>query len=310
MDNPPTRCHLPGMALRSGSATASFRRSPARWLPALAILLTGLVAPAGRLPFAAPRHAVWQVYAIRYATVPDFPLHWLVAGADSTRKADIAMTFWLLRDPTGHCVLVDAGFYREAFLRSWKPVGFVRPTEALERIGVRPDSVSDLVLTHVHWDHLDGADLFPNARVWIQRDEYEHYVAEGGVPADEGIDSVHAALLAGLRRDGRLVFIEGDGREILPGITAYPGGKHTFASQYLAVRTAKRTVVIASDNIYLYENLDRRLPIAQTLDAKSNLAAQRRMMRLASARRLVVPGHDPAVFERFRRIAPDVVAIE
>jgi glyoxylase-like metal-dependent hydrolase (beta-lactamase superfamily II) len=58
--------------------------------------------------------------------------------------------------------------------------------------------------------------------------------------------------------------------------------------------------VLASDNLYLYENLDRRLPIAQTLDAESNVAAQGRMLELASDRRLIVPGHDPAVFERFR----------
>jgi glyoxylase-like metal-dependent hydrolase (beta-lactamase superfamily II) len=300
------------MAISHGSAMCPGRRQPApvRCLLALAILLLGLAGPASRVLFAAPHDSVWQVYAIRYATVPGFPLDALVAGADSARKVDIAMTFWLLRGPGGRCVLVDAGFYRRAFLDSWKPADFVRPSEALERIGVSPDSVGDLILTHIHWDHLDGADLFPNARVWIQRDEYEHYVGERGAPAHEGIDSVDAAMLAGLRREGRVTFVEGDGQEILPGVTAYTGGRHTFASQYLGVRTAKGTVVIASDNVYLYENLDRHLPIAQTLDAKSNLEAQRRMRRIASAGRLIVPGHDPAVFQRFRHIAPGVVIIE
>jgi len=52
------------------------------------------------------------------------------------------------------------------------------------------------------------------------------------------------------------------------------------------------------------------VPIAQTLDATANLAAQDRMKRIASDPRLIVPGHDPAVFQRFHGDAPDVVRIE
>ena len=99
------------------------------------------------------------------------------------------------------------------------------------------------------------------------------------------------------------------GVKLLPGITAYTGGKHTFASQYVGVRTAKGTVVVASDNCYLYENLDKHRPIAQTLDARSNLAAQDRMKRLASKPQWIVPGHDPGVFKRFPGVGVGVVAI-
>ena len=60
-----------------------------------------------------------------------------------------------------------------------------------------------------------------------------------------------------------------------------------------------RTAIIASDNAYLYENLRDRRPIAQTLDSLSNLRAQARMLELASEPKLVVPGHDPAVFTTF-----------
>jgi glyoxylase-like metal-dependent hydrolase (beta-lactamase superfamily II) len=240
----------------------------------------------------------WSAYAIRYATLPAFPVSALVAGADTTRTLDIAMMFWLLQGPGGHRVLVDAGFYRRKFLDSWKIADYVRPSEALQRFGVSPDSVTDVIISHVHWDHLDGADLFPNARLWIQRAEYEHHVLDG-TPADAAIDSVDAAMLSSLRKAGRVKLVEGDAQEILPGIVAYTGGKHTFASQYVSVRLAKARAVIASDNMYLDENLDKHVPIAATLDAKSNLAAQDRMEKLASAPRLIVPGHDPAVFQRF-----------
>jgi glyoxylase-like metal-dependent hydrolase (beta-lactamase superfamily II) len=258
----------------------------------------------------APREPAWRIHAIRYATIPAFPVRALVAGADSTRTLDIAMMFWLMQGPGGRRVLVDAGFYRQKFLDSWKPRDFVRPSEALRRFGVPPDSVTDVIISHVHWDHLDGADLFPNARVWIQREEYEYYVARDGTPAHAAIDSLDAAMLAGLMKAGRVTLVEHDGEEIMPGVTAYTGGKHTFASQYVGVRTAGGTVVIASDNVYLYENLERHAAIAQTLDATSNLAAQDRMKKLASSPRLIVPGHDPAVFQRFPSAGPGVAKVE
>jgi glyoxylase-like metal-dependent hydrolase (beta-lactamase superfamily II) len=281
---------------------------PRPWVFAAALACAWLAAEGPAL--AAPPPPVWRIHAIRYATIPSFPVRALVSGADSTRTLDIAMMFWLLEGPGDRRVLVDAGFYRPKFVTSWKPADFVKPSEALERLGVAPKSIQDIIVSHVHWDHLDGADLFPNARVWIQGEEYDYYVGAGGVPAHPAIDSLDAAMLAGLMKAGRVQRVAGDAQEILPGITAYTGGKHTFASQYVSVHIAKGTAVIASDNLYLYENLERHRPIAQTLDSTSNLAAQERMTRIASDPRLIVPGHDPAVFQRFPGDHPGTVRIE
>jgi glyoxylase-like metal-dependent hydrolase (beta-lactamase superfamily II) len=268
------------------------------------------IAGASHRATAAPREPLWHVYAIRYASIPGFHVSDLVAGADTTRTLDIAMMFWLLEGPGGRRVLVDAGFYRQKFLDSWKPADYRRPSDAVQSFGIAPDSITDVIISHIHWDHLDGADLFPRARIWIQREEYAYYVGADGVPLHSAIDTVDAAMLAQMNRAGRVQRVEGDGREIFPGLTAYTGGKHTFASQYVGVRTAKGTVIVASDNCYLYENLDLHRPIAQTLDSTSNLAAQSRMEKLASERRLIVPGHDPAVFTRFHSVQPGIVAIE
>ncbi len=251
----------------------------------------------------------YEVYAVRYGTVQGFPVRGLIAGADSSRRMDIAMTVWLLRGNARN-VLVDAGFYRDKFVKRWKPVDFVMPSEAVARAGVRPEEVTDIIVSHIHWDHADGLDLFPNARIWIQKDEYQHHVGAQGGALDRAIDADDAQMLAELARKGRVNQVDGDSTEIIPGITGYTGGKHTFASQFATVRTSGGTAVIASDNAYLYENLDKRRPIAQTLDSLSNLRAQERMMRLASSPRLIVPGHDPAVFVRFSKPGHGVARIE
>jgi glyoxylase-like metal-dependent hydrolase (beta-lactamase superfamily II) len=273
---------------------------------ALFPLLAGMV---GAQPSADPvQAAAYEVYAVRYGTIAAFPVAGLVAGADTARRMDIAMMVWVLKAADGRVVLVDAGFYRQKFLDQWKPASHTRPSDALAALGIAPGNVTDIVVTHVHWDHVDGVDLFPNARIWLQRDEYEYYVRDDG--NQRAIDPDDAKMLAEFRAAGRVALVDGDGREIIPGITVYTGGKHTYASQYVGVRTAAGTVVVASDNCYLYENLERRAAIAQTLDAASNLAAQDRMRQLAGEMRLIVPGHDPAVFERFPEPGRGVAKIE
>jgi glyoxylase-like metal-dependent hydrolase (beta-lactamase superfamily II) len=256
--------------------------------------------------------SAYEVYAVRYARELDVPVSELVEGAEPGRKLDIAMIFWVLKGPAGRTVLVDAGFHRARLLRRKGIADYTRPDKALGRLGIRPEEVTDVIVTHMHWDHADGIDLFPKAQVWIQKDEFNYYTREAkqqrGHDGNDDLDEVSAIVKLNTR--GRVRLVDGDAREILPGVTVYTGGRHTFASQYVGVNTKAGRVVIASDNLYLYENLDKHVPITQTFDAKSNLAAQDRMKRLATSPRLIVPGHDPEVFVRFPKPGNGVARVE
>jgi glyoxylase-like metal-dependent hydrolase (beta-lactamase superfamily II) len=267
--------------------------------------LRGLEARAGEPP-------AYEVYAVRYARLLDFPVSALVQGAERGRKLDIAMTLWVLKGPDGRTALVDAGFYRPRLMQRPGIADYTRPDRALGRLGIKPEDVTDVIVTHMHWDHADGVDLFPKARVWIQEDEYTYYTRgakpPGGKDGDTELD--HVSALVKLNAQGRVHLVDGDAREIFPGVTVYTGGRHTFASQYVGVNTKAGRVVIASDNLYLYENLDKNVPIGSTFDAKANLAAQDRMKQLAASPRLIVPGHDPDVFVRFPNPGNGVARVE
>ncbi len=253
----------------------------------------------------------YEVYAIRYATLPDFPVAALVKGADPGRKLDIAMTVWLIQG-NGRNVLVDSGFYRDQFFKQWKVNDFVKPSEAVAQLGLKPEDITDVIITHMHWDHADGMDLFPKARIWLQKDEYAYYTGEAwqGKGTHGGIDPDDVLALVRLNMEGRVGLVNGDAQEIIPGITCYIGGKHTYQSQYVGVTGKSGTVILASDNMYLYENLDKHVPIAASLDLDSNLRAQDRMRQLAASPGLIIPGHDPAVFTRFAKVSERVVKIE
>ncbi len=290
-------------------------RLPMRSTRALRRLVPSLISAATLLAACASAHtpaaspSTWHAYAVRFGALANFPVRGLIAGSDSSRRIDAALMVWPLQAANGDIVLVDAGFTRQKFITQWKPRDYVTPDSALRRAGFDPGRVSDIIISHIHWDHADGVERFPGARIWLQRDEFEHYVGTDGSAKDRAIDPDVAAMYRRLFDAGRVHFVEGDSAEVRPGIRAFTGGKHTFASEYVSVSTPGGTVVIASDNAYLYENLERTRPIAQTLDSLSNLRAQRRMLQLAARPGLVVPGHDPEVFNRFPRAGEGSVAI-
>lgn len=277
----------------------------------MTIRLLALMMLAAIVNAAAPQSPPYEVYAIRFGVLPAFRVSGLVAGADPSRTLDIPVMVWLLKGADGRRILVDSGFYRQKFVDRWKVRDFRSPADAVAAAGVKPEEVTDVIITHAHWDHVDGADLFPNATVWIQRDEYRYYTGEAWHARNThgGIDDEDMQMLLKINVAGRLRFVDGDDREPIPGIRCYTGGRHTWASQYVTANAAGGLVVLASDNIYLYENLEKHAPIAQTLDAAANLQAQDRIRALASSSGAIVPGHDPAVFERFTRVADGIVRI-
>ena len=168
--------------------------------------------------------------------------------------------------------------------------------------GVNPEEVTDVVISHAHWDHMGGIDLFPKANVWIQKDEFRYYTGEAWQPGGDhgGIDPDDVQELVRLNTEGRLRLVDGDNVEILPGIRAYTGARHTFASQYLRV-DGNPPFVLASDSVYLYRNLAEHKPSAtfSKADYPLNIKNQERMIQLAGSPDRVVPGHDALQFQKF-----------
>lgn len=243
----------------------------------------------------------YSIDAIRYGVSPGVPVSELVVNGPKNQKVDIAMVVWLIRGG-GHTILFDSGFHRDTFLKEFPMQDYLRPDEAVKTAGVNPEDVTDIVISHAHWDHMGGIDLFPKATVWIQRDEYRYYTGEAWQKDGKhgGIDPADVLALVKLNTAGRVRFVDGDNVEIFPGITAYTGSRHTYDSQYLRV-AGHPTYVLASDNAYFYMNLSAHLASATFSDADhaANIAQQRRMAELAGSPDRVVPGHDMLQFRRF-----------
>ena len=260
---------------------------------AMALLCTTLLG-AGTTP-------EYSIDAIRYADSPHDPVADLVIGGPKDETVDTIYAIWLIRGG-GRNILFDSGFHRARWFKEWTIKNYLQPDKAVALAGVKPEEITDVVISHAHWDHLGGIDLFPKATVWIQREEYRYYTADAWQPGGDhgGIDPEDIQELVRLNTAGRVRLIEGDDVELFPGIRAYTGGRHTFASQYLRVE-GHPPFVLASDNVYLYRNLIEHKPSAtfSESDYPANLANQKRMIELAGSLERVIPGHDALQTQKY-----------
>jgi len=249
--------------------------------------------------FAVASTPEYSIRAIRYASAEDDVAD-LVMGAPH-EKMNLAMVVWLIRGG-GRNILFDSGYHRDTFLKEFPSTEYIRPDETVKLAGVQPEEITDIVISHAHWDHMGGIDLFPKATVWIQKEEFRYYTGDAWQPGGDhgGIDPEDAQELVKLNTEGRLRLVDGDNVQLFPGIRAYTGGRHTYASQYLCVEGTP-TFVLASDNLYLYRNLAEHKASATFSDADhaANIRNQDRMVQLAGSFDRVVPGHDALQFQKF-----------
>jgi glyoxylase-like metal-dependent hydrolase (beta-lactamase superfamily II) len=252
----------------------------------------------------------YQVYALKYLAGGKGPAKNGVVGANPKDSIDVTFMVWLLKGENGRNILVDAGYLDTVKIR-WK--GYIRPDSLLERINVYPSDITDVIMTHPHYDHIGGINLFPKAIVWMQKDDFDYFVGEAWHDKETSkyYRKNDVRNIIEINLQGRLKLVKGDDIEIMPGIRVYIGSKHSFENMYLLVNSNSKTnkILIASDAIWFYYQLDNLLPATLCLDPVAYVAALKRMKTLVSNPDLIIPGHDNLVFSKFPKVAEGVVKI-
>lgn len=238
----------------------------------------------------------YEIYAIRYAHMPRKRRDNFLCGDPHDAPMPMDFFVWLLKSPT-RCILVDTGFNaRTAAIRQRELLRC--PIEALADLEVRPEDVTDVIITHLHYDHAGNLDKLPRARFHIQDAEVEyatgrcmcHGVLRHAYSVDDVVELVRRVY------DDRVVFHDGDG-EVAEGVRLLHIGGHTKGLQSVQVQTARGKVVLASDASHYYENIERSRPFPIVFNVADMLRGYARLHAAASSPDHIVPGHDPRVLE-------------
>jgi glyoxylase-like metal-dependent hydrolase (beta-lactamase superfamily II) len=250
--------------------------------------------------------STYEVYALRYCSRANersdaFYQYHLYHEPDGEIGMDYY--FWLVRS-VDRVVLVDTGFNAERGAALGRNQD-THPRELLSRMGVSPEDVDHVILSHAHYDHVGNLGLFPNATFSMARSEFEFWT---GPLSRKNIlckvvDEDDIAELQRVNAEGRMHFVDGP-EEILPGITVTPLPGHTPGQMITRIATAAGDLVLASDAAHYYEEIDQDRPFTFFHDIEKMFVSYETLRELeAEPGVTVIAGHDPRDGIEFETVA-------
>ena len=254
----------------------------------------------------------YEIFAIKYGHHPRKASENFLGGDPHDDPMPLDYFVWAVRNEE-RTIVLDTGFDPDVAIRRGRQT--TRPIpEGLAAVGIDVASVTDVVISHMHYDHAGNVPIFAGAKFHIQDAEMAfctgrcmcHPVMRYPFEAQD------VQAVVGKVFEGRVAFHEGEA-ELAPGITLHKLGGHTKGLQVMRVKTQRGHVVLASDAAHLYANLDRNHPFPVVVDVDDYLEGLATVRKLATSRAHIVPGHDPLVLKQYpaaRNGVADIVRLD
>lgn len=245
-----------------------------------------------------PDNEVYEVYAVRYATRAARRRDNFIGGDPHDADMPLDYYVWLVRNAQ-RAVVVDMGFTAE--IAAKRKRDYLRtPREGLELLGVDTHSVQQVIVTHLHYDHVGCYADFPAANFHLQDDEMtyatgrymRHTRFNHGYEVDDVVGMVRLVY------KNRVVFHAGSA-DIASGLSVHRIGGHTRGLQCVRVFTQRGWVVLASDASHFYEHMEQTRCFPTVFNVGEMVDGYETLRRLADSKDHIIPGHDPLVMQRY-----------
>jgi glyoxylase-like metal-dependent hydrolase (beta-lactamase superfamily II) len=211
----------------------------------------------------------YSIWVLEFCYMLEVPKGMVTHGSFNEGFVRMPFCYTVLKGH-GQVALIDVGFsYKEHgqdLARTFNMLNWRSPSVVLAECGLTPQDITTVFLTHAHFDHMGAIDDFPNAKFYIQERELAKWVwaltldrrFRWLLGSTDPRDIVRAVELA---REGRLVSIDGDRENMIPGVDLHAAfDTHTWGSMYVKVRSeaaraASEGWIFAGDLIYSFTNL-------------------------------------------------------
>lgn len=221
---------------------------------------------------------------------------------DDRMRIELASRSLLVRGD-GRTILVDNGNGNK-FSEKLKDIYRLDVSESdlltsLARHGVKPEDVTDVILTHLHFDHAGGSTIrqdgtlipaFPKARYYVQRKQWE----QSQTPTEKDRASFMPDDFLPLKNHGVLEFLDGGG-ELFPGIDLLVCDGHTTAQQLPRLSDGETTLLFCCDLVPTASHVP--LPYVMAYDLRPLVTIDEKKLLLGRAAEeewLLFLQHDPA----------------
>ena len=239
---------------------------------------------------------MYKIYPLKVAEAiePEPRIFYL---GDCSNTIKLYTYFWLIKGE-GRTILVDTGFSFEdgrTINPGIKQTKDEHPLFQLKKQNVEPGNVTDVIITHIHWDHLSSViDNFINAKIYVQEKDIKYVL---NPPHPWFSKFVFIETIKKLTSDfkKRVYLISGD-KEIIPGIFVFLVGGHTPGSQAVKIKTDSGDAVITGDVVFTYRNIENDIPVGFNSNLEECFLAMKRIRNEAD---IILPNHDPDILTRY-----------
>lgn len=264
--------------------------------------------------------AQYSMWLVQNGVMEEFPRSGLFYGAHNGGTMEVPLGYVVL-EGEGHVALVDTGYkyleYGQQLADQFGVTNWRSPAELLGRLGLAPEDVDTLLVTHAHWDHMGHLAAFPNATIHLQQHELDGWIRALSLPPRHGFlqggvdpSDFHHLLERSLM--GQVRLHDGPVRDVLPGVhldTAHD--THTHGSQFVVVEADNSadpgTWVLVGDAVFALPNLIGMdgegvfVPVGQATGSQTAVLEvfDRILDHTGRDPYRVVPQHDMDAYDRF-----------
>jgi glyoxylase-like metal-dependent hydrolase (beta-lactamase superfamily II) len=248
---------------------------------------------------------VYEVYAVRYAHHHRMSDENFLGGDPHEVPMPLDYFVWAVVGG-GKTWVVDLGFTAEQARKRKRE--FIRsPGDGLKLLGIEAAKIDDVIVTHMHYDHVGNLDLFPNATFHIQDREMHfctgrcmcHPLMNAPFDVEDVVGMVRRVFA------GKVAFHDGTA-ELAPGLSLHHIGGHTNGLQCVRVMTRRGWMVLASDAAHLYAHMEQGRAFPIVYNVGDMLEGHKTLRQLAASPAHIVPGHDPLVMQRYPAPQPEL----
>ena len=246
---------------------------------------------------------IHEVYAIRYGHHARRSPENFIGGDPHDMLQPLDFFVWAIVGPSG-AIIVDTGFDQAMGRRRQREI--VKPVrDGLLALGVAPESVGNVIVSHMHYDHCGNYDLFPRARYHLQDREMAYATGRCMCHQQTRLPFEVEDVVAMVRKvfSGRAAFHDG-ADEVVPGVTVHHIGGHSMGLQCVRVKTKRGHVVLAADASHLYAHVDSDRVFPIVYNVAEVVEGYETLKKLATSPGHIVPGHDPLVLMRYPAAKP------
>jgi glyoxylase-like metal-dependent hydrolase (beta-lactamase superfamily II) len=242
----------------------------------------------------------YEVYAIKYARRDARRAEHFIGGDPHDAPMPMDYFVWLIRNAE-RTIVVDTGFTAEVAAKRKRE--YIRtPKAGLALLGVKAEEVREVIITHMHYDHVGTFFDFPKAVFHVQDEEMRHARFAHSFEVEDVVGMVRMLF------KGRVLFHKGV-EELAPGVSLHHIGGHTPGMQSVRVHTQRGWVVLASDAAHYYEHMETGRCFTSMFNLGDALEGYDTLRRLAESPRHIVPGHDPLVMARYPAVSKELEGV-